>query len=290
MGVLKKLIFRMKKAVAYLTLSTTSTSTTWSPQTVTNTGAILTWDVTGDITPTSQNVDDPTFNLSANTGTVNMNVYDVGGLTEFYCNSRNITTLDVRESIALTTLNCGFNSGLTALDVSRNVSLINLYVGLSNLTLLNLSTNTSLRILYCFNNNLTTLDVSTNTELTNLQCFSNNLTALDLSTNTSLGLLQCFDNSITTLNISANTLLTSVQCYSNSITTLNISANPLLTTLLCYYNNMSPLVTDQIYIDLDANGQSNGTLHIRNNRTSASDTARATLVSRGWTFNESYTT
>lgn len=53
---------------------------------------------------------------------------------------------------------------------------------------------------------------------------------------------------------------------------------------------MAPAVTDQIYIDLAANGQSNGQLNIRNNRTSASDGARATLVSNGWSFNETYTT
>jgi hypothetical protein len=49
-------------------------------------------------------------------------------------------------------------------------------------------------------------------------------------------------------------------------------------------------VTDQVYIDLDANGLSNGVLQCRNNRTSASDTARANLITRGWNILDTYTT
>ena len=201
MGVLKKLIFRMKKAVAYLTLSTTSVSATWSPQTVTNTGATLTWDVSGDIAPTSQNVDDPTFDLSANTGTVNMNVYDVGGLTQLYIYSLNISNLNITEATALTSLYCYSNS-LTALNVSTNTTLIALYCNSNSLTALDVSTNTALTRLYCYSNSLTTLNVSTNTALTDLQCQLNSFS--DTVTNSILASLVAHNKSNGTLHYRNN--------------------------------------------------------------------------------------
>ena len=209
-----------------ITLSTTSTSATWSPSTVTNTGATLTWDVTGDITPTSQNLDTPSFDLSLNSGTVNMVAYDVSGLTIFYCYSNNLTLLDVSQNIALEQLECGINQ-------------------------------------------LTTLNVSNNIALTDLYCSANQLTSLNVSSNINLRFLACQDNQLPSLDLSHINIIEYLDCFGN---------------------NMSPTATDQIYIDL-ANGTTyEGFLRIRNNRTAASDTARATLVSRGWTINESYPT
>lgn len=213
--------------VKHLTLSTTSTSATWSPGYILNEGtSLLTWDVSGDITPTSQNVDDPTFNLSANTGTVNMDVYDVVSLTWIQVQTLNVTEIDVSQITQLQYLSCNDNQ----------------------LTSLNVGINTLLKYLICKNNQLSALDVSNSPLLINLYCYGNNIPSLDLSNNINLKGVQVYEN------------------------------------------NMMPSATDQIYIDL-ANGiETNGSLLIRNNRTSASDTARATLVSRGWTFDESYTT
>jgi len=250
MGCIKKLLFRMKKAIdtiSYMTLSTTSTSATWSPQTVTNTGATLTWDVTGDIAPTSQNLDVPTFDLSANTGTVNMNVYDVSNLTIFEYVSGNITAIDVSHATSLSQLNLNANQ-LTNLDVTKNPHLVSL--GFNN-------------------SSITTIDLS------------NNL------------LLQDFYPQycpITSLNLSLNTALINVYADNMAIPSLDISNNINITYLSVQANNMIPSATDQIFIDLDANGKSNGTLTIRNNRTSASDAARANLITKGWTITDTYTT
>lgn len=268
MGVIRKLLFRMKKAVAYLTLSTTSTSATWSPATITNTGATLTWDVSGDITPTSQNVDDPTFDLSANLGTVNMSVYDVNKLEGIYLDSLSISLIDVTNCQSLVNLVSNFNQ-LTSLDTSSNISLVNLQL---------------------YDNLISSLDLSLNTTLVNLQCGNNLLTSLNVSSNTLLNTIYCISNTITSLNTTNNTSLTNLWCFFNTIPSLDLSTNTLLIDVRCHSNNMSSIATDQIYIDL-ANGVGiNGQLHIRNNRTSASDTARATLISRGWTFDETFTT
>jgi len=154
-------------------LSTISTSATWSPPNITNTVGTLTWDVTGDITPTSQNVNDPTFNLSANTGTVNMAAYDVSNLIQLTLNSLNLSMLNVSENDALLELLCYSNS-LTTLDVTANTAMTNLW---------------------CHSNLLTTLDISQNINLDQLFCYSNSLITLDISTNTELGILYCqFNN------------------------------------------------------------------------------------------------
>ena len=82
---------------------------------------------------------------------------------------------------------CGYNYGnLTALDVSRN---------------------TELKELYCFDNQISTLDLSKNTALTGLYCYGNRLTELDVSKNINLIELYCYNNRIKFLDVSKNRLL-----------------------------------------------------------------------------------
>ena len=72
-------------------------------------------------------------------------------LTELYCLSNQLTSLDVSANTALTTLWCYYNQ-LESLDVSAN---------------------TALMVLECDDNQLTSLDVSANTALTFLECEDN---------------------------------------------------------------------------------------------------------------------
>lgn len=244
MGVIKNLIFRWKKAVApvvkYLTLSTTSTLTDWTITQITHTGSTLTWDVTGDITPTSQTANKPTFNLSANTGTVNMNIYDVSPTKLFYAIGKQITAIDVTQAIALTNLILGTNQ-ITVLDLTQNV----------NLTYLDVGTNPG----------LSALDITLSPNLNVFYCNSCNLTSLDMTNKTNL---QFFD------------------CKANNVPSLDLTNKPSLDRVYVQQNNMSPASTDQIYIDLGAQAKEFGELHIRNNRTAASDSARTALLGRSW--------
>ena len=80
------------------------------------------------------------------------------------------------------------------------------------LTALDVSKNTALTELYCEGNSLTTLDVSKNTALTDLCCGFNLLTTLDVSKNTALTELCCEGNLLTTLDVSKNTALTELYC------------------------------------------------------------------------------
>ena len=114
-----------------------------------------------------------------------------------------ITYLDVRfDSISdmtgieafinLDTLDCGYNQ-LTSLDVSNNTALTSLWCSDNQLTSLDVSNNTTLTSLGCFHNQLTSLDVSNNIALTSLWCGDNQLTSLDISKNTALGWLYLRD-------------------------------------------------------------------------------------------------
>ena len=68
----------------------------------------------------------------------------------------------------------------------------------ANITAIDLSHNTQLEELYCYSNSLSNLDVSHNTQLTELSCYSNQLTSLDVSNNTQLKKLYCYYNKFTT--------------------------------------------------------------------------------------------
>lgn len=148
----------------------------------------------------------------------------------------------------------------------------------------------SLQTISVSGKSVTSIDVSNSTYLSTLIVFSNLLTSLDVSKNTRLQTLSCSYNNLGVLNVRQNRELIHLYCISNSIPNLDIGLNNLLSTLKCYGNNQSPSVTDKIFTDLDANGIINGTLNIRNNRTSASDTARANLITKGWTITDTYTT
>ena len=106
------------------------------------------------------------------------NISDLTGIELFpnlenlYCESNQLTSLDLSQNTALTKLDCALNP-LTSLDVSNNPAL----------TFLN-----------CDSNQLTGLDLSKNTALTSLYCDSNQLTSLDLSQNTALKKLYCSNN------------------------------------------------------------------------------------------------
>ena len=93
-------------------------------------------------------------------------------LTELYCLSNQLTSLDVSGCTALTYLNCGSNQ-LTSLDVSGCTALTELSCSSNSLTSLDMSGCTALTAVVCYSNQLTSLDVSANTALTELYCENN---------------------------------------------------------------------------------------------------------------------
>ncbi len=127
-------------------------------------------------------------------------------LEDLYIHRKGLTSLDVSNNTALTSLDCGMNR-LTSLDVSKNTALVSLVCGLNELASLDVSMNTALTYLLCSDNQLTSLDVSANTILLHLNCSNNLLTSLDVSKNIDLQNLECSNNQLTSLDISHNTHL-----------------------------------------------------------------------------------
>ncbi len=210
-----------------ITLTTTSNSATWSPVAVTNSGATLEWSAAGGgIPPQVIVADDPTFDLSANTGTVTVT----------------ITSSD--NFVGLTNLR------FSALEIQSA----------------DVTNGTSLNTLFMFSGGLTGLDISQNTVLERLNLQSNSLAGLDVSTNTQLNDLRLNTNQLTTLNIANNPLLLDVQVRGNQLPTVDLN---------------------QIVIDLDNFGLSNGNLELSNNAgalSTASLTSYNNLIARGWTI------
>ncbi|KAK3582612.1 hypothetical protein CHS0354_024166 [Potamilus streckersoni] len=133
------------------------------------------------------------------------NVLDITKANEF------TGTLDVKSSdianlsgieyfTAITNLYC-YSNQLTSLDVSKNAALTNLWCNSNLLKSLDVSNNVDLTILYCNGNQLKSLDVSNNVDLTTLWCFSNLLTSLDVSKNVRLKTLWCNENQLTSLDL-----------------------------------------------------------------------------------------
>ena len=186
---------------------------------------------------------------SAYTGSIyvpNLSISDLTGIeaftniTELWCGSNSLSSLNVSANTALTNLNC-YGNQLTNLDVSANTALAQLRCGSNQLTSIDVSANTALEEFFCDNNQLSNLDVSSNTALTTLYCLNNQLTSLDVSSNTALEQLRCYSNQLTSLDVSSNTALTTLYCYSNLLTSLDVSGATALTNLNCGNNQLISL-------------------------------------------------
>jgi len=160
-------------------------------------------------------------------------------ITYLQC-SGGLTALDVSKNTALTQLWCGGNQ-LTTLDVSKNAALTELECIDNQLAALNLSGVSALMQLQCDKNQLTALDVSNNLALTGIFCNNNQLTSLDVSKNPALTTLYCDYNQLTSLNIENNLALTRLSCPSNKLATLDLSGAPTLTVLYCDSNRLATL-------------------------------------------------
>jgi spore coat protein U-like protein len=162
-------------------------------------------------------------------------------LTDFRCVNSGLTSLNVSQNTALTTLVCNGNP-LNTLDVSNNTALTTLYCYSNSLSTLDVSNNTALEILYCYSNSLSVLDVSNNNLITELKCHWNyTISALDVSNMASLNTLTCAYNSLASLDVSNNTQLTSFDCGNNVITSLNMSNNNAITSFACNNNSLNSL-------------------------------------------------
>ncbi|RRD55749.1 leucine-rich repeat domain-containing protein, partial [Tannerella forsythia] len=138
----------------------------------------------------------------------------------------------------------------------------------AELTALDVSQNTQLEELYCQNNRLPALDVSQNTQLKGLGCSDNQLPALDVSACTRLEELDCGGNDLTALDVSACTQLKMLWCFENRLTALDVSACAQLEKLYCAKNNFSTAALNRLYCSLpDRTSTTEGVIYSADNNT-----------------------
>jgi len=156
-------------------------------------------------------------------------IEDVTELNVFFKGINDLTGIE--DFRALRLLNCNDNN-LTSLDLSQNTALTTLAVENNNLTNLDLSNNTKLTRIRATNNNLSAVDVSNLLFLEDLILPQNNLNTLDLTSNTNLKRLDLRENlNLNAIDVSQNTLLESLELEENAITTFDLSNQNNLITL-----------------------------------------------------------
>ena len=143
-----------------ISLTSTSSSDSWSPRSIANSGSDLVWEASNALIGTqTQTANVPSFDFSANDGSpINITVTsadDFAGLTRFQVYTLEITAIDLNSATQLENIHIG-NNQISSLDISN----------LSNLSLLRAAVN-----------NLSGLDISNNSGLTRLELASNLLTS-----------------------------------------------------------------------------------------------------------------
>ena len=163
-------------------------------------------------------------------------------ITELWCDTNQISSLDVSKNVNLSRLGCNVNN-LTSLILNSN--LINLNCVNNKLPSLDVSQNVNLIYLWCGNNQLTNLDVSKNVNLVRLGCEKNQLSTLDISKNLKLEEFWCLDNPALNVDIINNVNLTRFGCQNNSQVSLDFKKCANLTFVVCSNNPLISLDISQ---------------------------------------------
>lgn len=130
---------------------------------------------------------------------------------------------------------------VTAVDVTKAVDLIELYVNTNKLETLDVTKNTKLEKFYCHNNPLHTIDLSQNVALTYLNCNDIEAETLDLSKCMALQTLYCNNNKLMTLDISKNVELKSLYCLNNQLVEIDFTTNTKLDYLSVNNNKLTSI-------------------------------------------------
>lgn len=162
----------------FIYILTNSTSTTWSPTEITNSGDTLYWEVTGGVTIVEQQIDIPTFNLSQNTGTATIAIRsqsNFSGFTSIRLDNLGIISTDISAAMALTQFSCKLNPNYSIVDVSALVNLTSLTLRSNGLSTIDISNNILLTEIWAYSNLLTSFNITNNPLITFIRIDNNNL-------------------------------------------------------------------------------------------------------------------
>ena len=159
-----------------------------------------------------------------------------GKITEFNCQSVQLTGLKVQGLTSLEKLECNQNQ-LTSLDVS----------GLA-----------SLKELICPANQLESLNMQGCTSLLKLDCSSNQFKSLEVQDLASLEVLDCGGNQLTTLSVQGLAKLRVLYCGINQLESLNVKDCAKLQDIKCYVNKLTAEAFTKLFGDLPTHQESVG--------------------------------
>lgn len=174
---------------------------------------------------------------------INLQILNLGG--------NDLTSIDVSDNMLLRKFFLNGNQGLTSLDISNNIELVELRTFSTNITTLNLSTHPDLESLESYNSPLASIDVSNNPLLELLRVENTNITALDLTNNPNIRSLRVNDTAIESLDLSNQTNLQTLYAHDTSLNSLNVkNGNNTNVTIFRAENNPNLdciLVDDAVY-------------------------------------------
>lgn len=166
-------------------------------------------------------------------------------LTAIYCDTNNLTSIDVEDLPQLVNLYCSSNE-LTSIKINKaylkNFSAYNNPLG----STLDLSNAPNLVYVECRKYELTGINLQNTPALTVVLCDSNSLTRLDLSQSPALVRVQCDYNSLTSLNVSGLKNLNHINCEHNKLESLDVSGVDNLIALYCSFNSIASLNVDNL--------------------------------------------
>ena len=254
--------------------------------------------MTGDALGT-YNSDDPTIDLSSNTGTAIVTVTssdDLVNLTKCRFSNLNITSIDITQwasCIELWIFGSSSLSQIVGLESVQNSPTFDLRQnGLTTLGSGNFPNVTNLKI---EGNKFISLALGSQfPNLTTLSCYSmSTLTTLDLSNMSSLTsiLASSLSNLTSITNLSGASGLTSLNLGNSGLTSIDTSGNSSLNSILVQNNSLPTQQVNFLLLNADASGVNNGTLNynIGNGSPSATENtsndvlnAYNNLVAKGW--------
>lgn len=117
-------------------------------------------------------------------------------LQRLFVGGNNLSVIATGHLPDLQNLRIQENIGITSVDLTANVNLIELLADDCSITAFDFTTNTLLQTVKVNNNTITTIDVSMLPELVDLRCKNCGLSALDIGSNPLLIFLEATDNSI----------------------------------------------------------------------------------------------
>lgn len=149
-----------------------------------------------------------------------------GPITYLNLNKTAVTYINLSKITTIKELWC-YQTGISRIDVSKQLDLEKFYCSATSIASLNLSKNSKLRELGAFFCRLTAIDLSNCPELEEIYISLNKITKLDLTHNPKLKKLYCEKMELTSLDLSKCPELTEIQCSENrKLKTVDLSMLP----------------------------------------------------------------